>query len=99
MSAELVEFLLARIAEDETAARKLGVSWFVRGDGYRTPNDAARRVLDAEARRSLVGLARGLDAEISTGDDDALAKNADTVLRNLGVPYSYHPDYRPEWRP
>jgi hypothetical protein len=107
----IVEFLLARIAEDEEAARgskadnarnphmKIPASWIT---------GVADRVLaECEAKRRIVELsATWMDqGERATGHDHATVMlktqgiTAETVLRTLVLPYADHPDFDEEWRP
>ena len=101
----LTEFLLARVAVDETIAN----DHHVRGCGMSDdPEDCPptyfpgvvgvcdctqRRVLaECEAKRRIVERYKDLGSHGDTGD-------ARWVLPLLALPYTDHPDYQPEWRP
>jgi hypothetical protein len=101
----LAEFLLARIAEDEAWASSTTPppTWFVRGDGLRSPNYPARVLVECEAKRRIVeNVTRCIqDAEDGPGSE-CLRYTAQIVtptLYALALPYADHPDYREEWRP
>lgn len=100
---DLVGFLLARIAEDEAAARE-SVEYeenVWEAAGWLPPSrvlaecEAKRRIVeqyaDAERRR----VADPLDMAVAPRRVFALER----VLRALALPYADHPDYREEWRP
>jgi len=90
---ELVEFLLARIAEDEAYA-----SYVLEQQRDRTVwappwtvLAPARQLAECEAKRRIVAtIQRWLDTGYPT---------LDHVLFALALPYADHPDYRDEWRP
>jgi hypothetical protein len=110
---ELVEFLRARLGEDEQAAR-------MRRGTYPRPEDGdwawtnikhagsalivkADRVLrEVEARRKMLDElypeVKGADESIE-GEWNSNPYNADTLLELLALPYADHPDYREEWKP
>lgn len=107
---DLARFLLARITEDERAAREFidcdGI-WGPDVDNARAGAIAAafqngvgspRRVLAAcEAKRRIIDVAVPLSEWTEMGsatDEDGWA-----ILRALALPYADHPDYRGEWRP
>lgn len=85
---KIAEFLLARIAEDESAARMLG---------------SARVLAECAAKREIVRRfyywdSGGPDAGIAIGDlgyapDCAPAEGLEEAIRALAVVYSDHPDY------
>jgi len=83
----IVEFLLARIAEDEEVAQ--------------ARHDPARVLAECEAKRRIVGLHERRpdwpDCQ-ECGDRDYQKPWPCSTLRLLALPYSDHPDYRPEWR-
>lgn len=84
----ITEFLLARIAEDQEAARPF-------------PGAADLRVLrECAAKRAIIGLAdEALEAEVKRRDASALGADLmhQDTLRALAAVYSDHPDYQPEW--
>ena len=93
----LTGFLLARIAEDEAAARASG--WD--GPCYECQGasggvmefDPTRVLAECEAKRRIVALIR--EAQVRGMDED----HDPYVLRALAAVYADHPDYRTEWRP
>lgn len=102
----LVDFLLARIAEDEDGARgelsttaqsALGVQWL----------DLMRRVLaECEAKRRIVEDHPRCDVHDRPGDlCDACETCGDgsiwpcPTLLHLTAVYADHPDFQEEWRP
>ncbi len=111
---DIVDFLAARISEDEAAARKLLTDPLV-------PESAQwyeRRLLqECEAKRRLLGIIEsarqaGLAALLTSADPDAADQGADgdvpwipevidwttQSLHALAVPYSDHPDFHAAWR-
>ncbi|MDB5243970.1 MAG: hypothetical protein JWP57_4596 [Spirosoma sp.] len=83
---DLTEFLLARIAEDESAARALPSFIVDAAVAYERIHFArwapARVLAECDAKR------RAREMQI-----------ADELDRILALPYADHPDYRSEWRP
>jgi hypothetical protein len=100
----LVEFLLARIAEDEEGARRAsaveGGDFAIAAlplplmEGIR-PGFPTRVLAECEAKRRIVDLYR----EVETDRGNDAMSRLDRVLRALALPYVAHPDYRVEWRP
>lgn len=102
---DLTGFLLARIAEDEFAARLAYATekrWVAQvGSGVLGLSGAAV-LAECEAKRGIVEQADGLLAkEVAAGDASALGAKLmhEIVSRYLALPYAGHPDYREEWRP
>ena len=106
----LTEFLLARIAEDEAAARSLGDEpgrrWLHSLRGV-TDQDARRfgaranptRVLaECEAKRRIVERAEIAHERAKVGPSDGDSAWF-LAVRYLALPYADHPDFREEWRP
>ena len=94
----LTEFLLARIGEDEAAARDTGWLAFEYGvDSAGREAFAARVLAECEAKRRIVEQAIGI-AEVSRAAsiEDL---GGEQILRLLALPHADHPDYRKEWRP
>ncbi len=88
----LVEFLLARIAEDEKFAVMdwpAGRAW----SGSGLPPDPTRIVTECEAKRRIVQRYSVPDPHDEPGCRDC------DMLRLLALPHADHPDYREEWRP
>lgn len=82
---DLVEFLRARLAEDEQTLLALP-SWALFGiesaAGYEVREYIERGLKDIAAKRRI------------------LDEHPDcATLKLLALPYSSHPDYRAEWRP
>ena len=87
----LVEFLLARIAEDEhfgTHDRHLSKRWAAECD-------AKRRIVDRYQVAAL-RLERGQGDRAVEG---IRANESRSALKLLALPYSDHPDYDEAWRP
>jgi hypothetical protein len=110
----LVEFLLARIAEDQRRARDLvSVSftprWLTDGNGKVIEKPAPeinlkeRLLAECEAKRRIMEAAR--HAEVEGGGaaivmfDGYPRDGIVRVLAALALPYADHPDFREEWRP
>lgn len=100
----LSEFLLARIAEDEHAARKVSVpAGPAHGDALCSP---ARALYECTAKRMIVAL-HSISPPTPTPDPfdtpPALCAHDGTrypclTLRALALPYANHPSYREDWR-
>lgn len=101
---DLVEFLLARVDEDEAVARRVqgrtrheppptigGI-----GDVGLVGYPYRRALAECEAKRRVVEESREYSPELAEGDNGAWA--FDLVLRALALPYAEHPDFREEWR-
>lgn len=90
----LVEFLLARIAEDEAAADTTHYQYCgVNDDMGPTKCDCgipARLLAECDAKRRIIAIA----AEVIDLADVML-----DVLKALALPYADHANYRVEWRP
>lgn len=92
----IVEFLLARIAEDEADARKLAAT-------DRRPvlslattvNHSERLLLECEAKRRIVEAHR---RQVEDDDPCAWIVASETLLHTLAAVYADHPDYDPAWR-
>lgn len=84
----ITDFLLARIAEDEGAARE----W------YGTGTVADRRddfwLAECEAKRRIVMSC----SEMQMSGVELAAYLATQTIRTLALVYADHPDFRPEWR-
>jgi hypothetical protein len=109
MNTSLVDFLLARIAEDEAKIqhmtreaervatapifRNYPPDWLLGVDIFVSPD---RWRAECAAKRHVLNL----HPEAVSDEKRAGAAWAyDEVLRLLALPYSSHPDYRDEWRP
>lgn len=91
----LVEFLLARIAEDE--ARVEGMSSGADPDFFWGPD---RIRAECEAKRAIVQTAiNAYEAAEERGDpfEGGFAAGYTDCLQALALPYADHPDYDREW--
>jgi hypothetical protein len=98
----LTEFLLARIAEDEVAARE--PQWLALEYGVDSAGRAAfssRVLAECEAKRRIVEeLSPAVDYDRDRFIVQSTLEAAATAsLRFLALPYADHPDYREEWKP
>lgn len=96
MVSDLVEFLRARIDEDEQNARDYG------DDG--TPGTWSHWALAVcESHRRIIDrieqLAGHLDSAGLMLPDQISADLLDGLVAELALPYAEHPDWREEWRP
>ncbi len=90
----LVEFLRARLAEDDAAARAFGIGvWSVAGPQaeHIARWDPARVLAECEAKRRIIEQVR----DVKWGGFAV----RDTILELLALPYADHPDYRAWWAP
>jgi hypothetical protein len=85
---DLIEFLLARIDEDEQNVH----SWW----HLQSVAVLDRALAECEAKRRMIGHYTGVDwsREPAGGQEYAAG-----FLRLLALPYAGHPDYRSQWRP
>jgi hypothetical protein len=93
---DLIAFLMARYAEDWSAARELV-------DGL----DESRATREVEAKRAILDACEWVtarkadgggietDYQFRSGQVNAL----ETAVQTLAAVYSDHPDYRQEWKP
>ena len=109
---DLIEFLLARIAEDEAVARAVIAEYprhddvtnhvcYCDGQAVAALN-GHRLLAECEAKRRIVHEAREINPDADYGDvdnlDDGQVWAFGDVLQALALPYADHPDYRDEWR-
>jgi hypothetical protein len=100
-TATIADFLLARIAEDETEAHR----WIARRQSWSgesfdvfTAGSEERVLADCEAKRRIVEEALDYSPELASGDNGEWAFSQ--TLRLLALPHAEHPDYRAdEWSP
>lgn len=103
---DLVEFLLARIAEDETDV----AAGVYTGDAHRRIKaecEAKRRIVEEHQPVDYSGLGMTspgacciCGADLGMGDWEWVEGSFPcATLRALALPYADHPDYRQEWRP
>ncbi len=107
--ADLVEFLLARIAEDERAAHDVRPGpRIVRTNApdverYLTVWHPDRALAECDAKRRIIDARRALTGQETAPTDRAqgwylgMTTAYDRALRLLALPYEDHPDYRAEW--
>ncbi len=106
----LVDFLLARIAEDEGVAQEClsthepGEPWgysHLPDDGQHISRWSPARVLaECEAKRRIVALEVEWLTEMRAALDKLPGLRAGSlILAILALPYADHEDYREEWRP
>ncbi|MFI0484880.1 DUF6221 family protein [Actinomadura sp. 9N215] len=95
---DLVEFLRARLLEDERSASDECP------DGGR--DQAARELAEVESKRQQIDLCEYLsgwtdehDTEVTAHEIKSMRKAADLMLRRVALPYADHPDHNPAWRP
>jgi hypothetical protein len=102
----LVEFLTARLDEDEAMAQRASDhpdAWGVMANdnyGYLLVQPA-RVLADVKAKRAIVELRAAL-SQMDRADDRWEAghiQSADFAVRHLATAYADHPDYREEWKP
>jgi hypothetical protein len=92
----LTEFLLARIAEDESMATALDNCPYADGIRDDWPHiDPSRVLAECEAKRLLVTELPRWDADVASGWDGI----EEMVMCHLALPYAIHPDYDQAWRP
>lgn len=99
----LVEFLLARIAEDEMVARAKPNSKIRISAGIVSFERQPSRVLaECEAKRRIMGAhVHSLNVDDSPRDCVTCGHRGGycSTLRALALPYADHEDYRQEWKP
>jgi len=101
----LIEFLLARIAEDETSEEvvdlyPVGAGRVRREVSTTEPSD--RVLAECEAKRLLIQRAESLAEYVDGTREDSRHTYEWTLLRllaPLALPYADHTDYLPEWKP
>jgi hypothetical protein len=102
----LVDFLLARIAEDEAAARDSRALYGPDSSLYINRHNPARVLAECEAKRRIVEL-HSRDHECTAPGDgyagvfaaDGTMPSTCSTMRALALPFATHPDYREEWKP
>ena len=89
----LVEFLTARLDEDESYARHDETP-------HSGPGSTARVLREVEAKRRIVDVAAECaDGMWHTGYTCGAENGYADILDHLAAVYADHPDYREEWRP
>ncbi|MDQ1059109.1 hypothetical protein QFZ23_003010 [Arthrobacter globiformis] len=93
--ASIVEFLEARIAEDEAEARR-----DLEGLAMTEAKADLRVFAECEAKRKIIALAddvEQMDAQLSAESGGEDLGTADAILKALAAVYASHPDYQQEW--
>lgn len=99
----ITEFLTARYDEDDQAIdRQAGYA-----EEWTVAFSSGRLLVDLQAKRRIVELARKDLADADASPDDVIrrafnrgaAYHAHNVLLHLAAVYADHPDYREEWKP
>lgn len=99
----LTDFLLARIAEDEAAARTATLNhWTIPPEAevnraFLAHQLPPRALAECEAKRRIVKIADRLSRHMDMGS--ATDEDGDAILAALALPYADHLDYRAEWKP
>ena len=112
---DLVEFLGARLDEDDEVARATRKNeqrvpgtdrWFASHSNAITSMAPHRAVAEVKAKRRLLDLHEPAETEYIDGDVCMACTAVGDgphypclTLRLLALPYTDHPDYREEWRP
>ena len=85
----LVEFLLARIAEDEVST----------DDHWQTPSGFARLNRECAAKRQIVLLSERIIQDDPYEINSDAPTDAKAILVSLAAVYADHPDFSPELGP
>lgn len=93
----LIDFLRARLADDEATALDLramgGPAPVLKG----TTLGADRLRAQAASTRKILALCHWLDGYTGPGADALKDTPGRLTFRNLAIPYADHPDYDPAW--
>lgn len=98
----IVEFLLARIAEDEARARGRREAMLCVAEKWPTLSEDVRNLIDVRGvDRALTECQakRAIIEQVSDIEWTGSYAVRDVVLGHLAAVYADHPDYQPEWRP
>ncbi len=95
--AALIDFLLARIADDERCAHHAPRAE-VRGRSPLEPGAPLRTLAECTSRRALVAGCAVLDDTLETYGVAAPFDGGE-ALRWLALPYAGHPDFDADWLP
>ena len=92
----LVDFLRARLTEDEVSARDLasGTADVMLAGVALGPE---RLLAEVASKRKILALCHWLDGYTGPGADALKDTPGRLTLRNLALPYATHPDYDPGW--
>lgn len=105
----LVEFLTARLADDEAIAQR-AVRWNEGCRDWATDgepdwehialHDPARVLREVESKRQIIASYVGLDAQAKYPDHEGgMADGLYFAIACLALPYSDHPEYDETWKP
>lgn len=103
---KLIEFLRARLDEDDEVAQETRKNeqrvpgtdrWFDDYSHAIVSMAPHRAVAEVDAKRRIVAAAEEYSPELEHGDNGEWA--LDLALRALALPYAEHPDYDEAWRP
>ncbi len=101
----LVQFLLARVDEDESeikrAARQSKSSIEPQAPQTRPGivlQNPARWREECAAKRRIIGIAQQMLVLRDQPAEEVVRRAAEQVLRELAAPYAHHYGYQPEWR-
>jgi hypothetical protein len=92
---DIIDFLEARIAEDETEARRE-----LEQVAATEAKADLRAFAECEAKRKIIALAddvEQMDAQLSAESGGEDLGTADGILKALAAVYASHPDYQQEW--
>jgi hypothetical protein len=102
----LVEFLLARVEDEEVELRSESRRRSRSGTDGATAlsltdedHDLAQRRAECAARREMVGILQRLLVLHDLPAERPQRDSAAQLLKLMAVPYVAHPSYRAEWRP
>lgn len=97
----IVEFLLARIAEDETEARECSDP-YAQGNWRTYENDVGTIAMTKDRALAECAAKRAIVERNEPYDDIQVRRQTRTLagdtLRDLAAVYADHPDYREEWK-
>jgi hypothetical protein len=101
----LVQFLLARVEDDERAlrsaakqARNAPLDAAPPTPHPLGPQSPARWREECAAKRRIIGLAQQMLVLRDQPAEEAVRRTAEQVLRELAAPYAYHVSYQAQWR-
>jgi hypothetical protein len=97
VSHDLIRFVLARVAEDEAALKRLARSEADLGDDG-GPRSISRLRAEAAAKRRLLGSLQQLLVLRDQPAEKMVREHAAQMLRTLTLPYEGHSAFRSEWR-
>jgi hypothetical protein len=98
---DVVEFLRARLDEDEAAAK----AWLPFGNPnaeqrqHVASHDPARVLADVESKRGVVAKCEAALRGQTRPGEELMKTLAVLVLEGLATAYADHSDFREEWRP